>query len=69
MRKTALALAALFALAIGASALLDTAKAAGLGRCTYKCICSVPHRCCTVNGITSCKPDPTSPLQCPQVAC
>ena len=37
--------------------------------CTYKCICSVPSRCCTSNGVTTCKPAPESPLQCPQVAC
>ena len=69
MRKTALGLAVLFAIAVGGSALLDTPQAAGFGPCTPKCICSVPHRCCTVNGVTTCKPDPNSPLQCPQVAC
>lgn len=68
MRKTALGLVVLFALVIGASALLDSTQA-GFGPCTYKCICSVPHKCCTVNGVTNCKPDPSSPLQCPQVAC
>ena len=52
--------------ALGASALIDNAQAA-FGTCTYRCICSVPHRCCTVNGVTSCKPDPNGPLQCTQV--
>ena len=69
MRKTALGLTALFALAIGASALLDTTQAAGFGPCKYKCICSVQYRCCTSGGVTSCKPDPSGPLLCPQVAC
>lgn len=31
--------------------------------CTYRCICSVPHKCCG----TACKPDPNGPIQCPQV--
>lgn len=30
---------------------------------TWKCICSVPHKCCG----TVCKPDPNGPIQCPQV--
>ena len=68
MRKTALGLLAVFALATGASALLDRVDAAGgFGPCTYKCICSVPHKCCTSNGVTSCKPAPDGPIQCPQV--
>lgn len=35
--------------------------------CYYKCICSVPHKCCRVNGVETCKRVLNSPLQCPQV--
>jgi hypothetical protein len=65
MRKTILLLAAIFTLALVVGAVLPTANAA-FAPCTYRCICSVPHRCCTVNGVTTCKPDPSSPLQCTQ---
>jgi hypothetical protein len=65
MRKflTGVFLAATFAL--GASALLDGTKAA-FGTCTYRCICSTPNKCCTTNGVTTCKPDPSAPIQCTQ---
>ena len=52
-------------LALGASALLEGTQA-GFGTCTWRCICSTPNKCCTVNGVTTCKPDPNSPLQCTQ---
>ena len=51
--------------ALGATALLDVTQAA-FGTCTYRCICSTPHKCCTTNGVTSCKPAPDGPLQCTQ---
>ena len=53
-------------LAFGAASLFDRPEAA-IGACTYKCICSVPHKCCTTNGVTTCKPAPDGPLQCTQV--
>ena len=68
MRKRLTMIGVLAVLAFGAASLFDRAQA-GFSPCTYKCICSVPYRCCTVNGVTSCKPDPNGPLQCPQVAC
>ena len=67
MRKAAIAVIIL-AIAFGAAALFQSAEA-GFAPCTYKCICSVPYRCCTSHGVTSCKPAPDGPLQCPQVAC
>ena len=49
----------------GTATLFQNAEAA-FTACTYKCVCSVPYRCCTVNGVTSCKPAPDGPLQCTQ---
>jgi hypothetical protein len=68
MRKTALAVCVLSAMALGAGALFQPVQA-GFGSCTYRCICSVLYKCCTSGGVTSCKPAPDGPLQCPQVAC
>lgn len=65
MRKALMTAFALSALALGAASLIEPARA-GFGTCTYRCICSVPNRCCTVNGVTTCKPDPNGPLQCTQ---
>jgi hypothetical protein len=69
MRRAIVGLALVFAAAFAVGISSQRAEAKGLGPCTYRCICSVPNRCCTVNGVTTCKPDPASPLQCPQVAC
>jgi len=44
-------------------------RGADASNCYYRCICSVPHKCCKVNGVETCKPVQFSPLQCPQVAC
>jgi len=66
MRRALTTLGILAVLALGTAALFERAEAA-FTVCTYKCICSVPHRCCNVNGVTSCKPDPNGPLQCTQV--
>ena len=65
MRKKIALLVSVFALALGIGALLPQANAA-FSPCFYRCICSVPNKCCTVNGVTTCKPDPNSPLQCTQ---
>ena len=67
MRKALTVIGLLGVLAIGTAALFDRADAA-FSTCTYKCVCSVPYRCCTTNGVTSCKPAPDGPLQCTQGA-
>ena len=69
MRKVLSAIGVLAVLAFGTATLFDRVEAAPPSPCTYKCICSVPSRCCTSRGVTTCKPAPESPLQCPQVAC
>ena len=66
MRKLLTGVFLVGTLALGATAILDATQAA-FGTCTYRCICSVPHKCCTTNGVTSCKPAPDGPLQCTQV--
>jgi hypothetical protein len=65
MRKTFAVLLAVFAVTFiaGAMAMPD----ASAGPCFYRCICSVPHKCCTTNGVTTCKPVKDSPIQCTQV--
>jgi hypothetical protein len=67
MRKSLAVLCLVFAAAfvVGVAG-VGTADAAP---CFYRCICSVPHKCCTSGGVTNCKPVSNSPLQCPQVAC
>ena len=66
MRRVLTAFSILAVLALGTVVLFEPAEAA-FTVCTYKCICSVPHRCCTLNGVTTCTPDPNGPLQCTQV--
>jgi len=68
MRRALTVIGVLAVLAFGTASLFDRPEAA-FSACTYKCICSVPSRCCTSKGVTTCKPAPESPLQCPQVAC
>jgi hypothetical protein len=65
MRKMLVLLAAVFSLAVGVGSMLPQANAA-FTPCHYKCICSVPNKCCTVNGVETCKPDPDGPIQCTQ---
>lgn len=36
------------------------------GPCYYKCICSVPYKCCTTPYGTSCKKDTSGTFQCTQ---
>ena len=55
----------LVVLGFGTATLFQSAEAA-FTTCTYKCVCSVPYKCCTTNGVTSCKPAPDGPLQCTQ---
>jgi len=68
MRRGLIALFVVVAAVFGTASLFSPADAAGggFGSCTYRCICSVPNRCCTVNGVTTCTPDPNGPLQCTQ---
>jgi hypothetical protein len=57
--------ALVFAVAFLASYLGRSADAAPT-TCYYKCICSVPHKCCKTNGVESCKPVPDAPIACTQ---
>ena len=67
-RNVLLALVVVFGL--GALVGLRTSPAqAGLGTCYWRCICSVPYKCCTTPMGTTCKPDPNGPVQCPQYGC
>jgi hypothetical protein len=65
MRKALTVVGILGVIAFGTATLIDRTDAA-IGSCTYRCICSVPYKCCTTNGVTSCKPAPDGPLQCTQ---
>ena len=65
MKKRLIVLLALVFAAAFASSFIGTGADAALN-CYYKCICSVPHKCCRYNGVESCKPAPDGPLQCPQ---
>lgn len=60
MSKIVLLSLALVATLVAAASTPSPAEAA---LCSYRCICSVPHKCCG----TTCTPDPDGPLQCPQV--
>jgi hypothetical protein len=51
------------ALAATLAAAVSTPNSAEAALCTWRCICSVPHKCCG----TVCTPDPDGPLQCTQV--
>jgi len=66
MRKMLVLFAAVFTLALVIGALLPQAQA---GPCRTRCICGVPNKCCTVNGVETCTPDRNSHMICPQVAC
>jgi hypothetical protein len=61
MRKIVLLSLALVATLAAAASTPNPAEA--LCTITWRCICSVPHKCCG----TACKPDPNGPIQCPQV--
>ena len=65
MRKALTVFGVFGVLALGTAALFDHVDAA-FSTCTYKCVCSVPYKCCTTNGVTTCKPAPDGPLQCTQ---
>jgi hypothetical protein len=45
------------------AAAASSTKPAEAALCSYRCICSVPYKCCG----TTCTPAPDGPLQCPQV--
>jgi len=62
MRKIVLLSLALVA-TLAAAASAPKPAEAQLCTVTWRCICSVPHKCCG----TACKPDPNGPIQCPQV--
>lgn len=44
-------------------------KPAQAATCFYRCICSVPYKCCTTPTGTTCKVDHSAPIGCPQIAC
>lgn len=62
MIKKVLLVLAVFALTFAASTLTNKADA---GPCRYRCICGVSHKCCTNNGVETCKP--AAGISCPQV--
>ena len=64
-RKWTVLFAIVFAVAFLASYLGRNADAARV-TCYYKCVCSVPHKCCVNNGVETCKPVPDGPIQCTQ---
>jgi hypothetical protein len=68
MRKLTIGIALAVAFSAGAVIGMNTTTAQA-GPCFYKCICSVPHKCCSGPNGTSCKPDPSAPIGCPQIAC
>jgi hypothetical protein len=63
MRKLFAAAGIVFVTTFAIGATLPKADAIS---CRYRCICSVPHKCCTTNGVETCKPVSNSPIQCPQ---
>jgi hypothetical protein len=66
MRKMLALLVAVFGLALAFGAMLPQAEA---GPCKLRCICGVPNKCCTVNGVETCTPDPHSHIICPLSPC
>lgn len=66
MRRAFLILAMLLAVA-GAIATTPRPAEAGPNNCFDRCECGTGYRCCTYNGVTSCKPSGT--ILCPQIAC
>ena len=66
MRKAVAIMLLVFVMAFLAGASIPST--ADAGPCYYKCICSVPHKCCiNAYGVEVCKPVPNGPIQCPQV--
>lgn len=68
MRKRTALLLLPVVFAVGAVVGLKAPNAQA-GPCFYKCICSVPYKCCTTPYGTSCKKDTSGTFNCPQVAC
>lgn len=62
-RTAFLVLAVVFS--IGSVAGMKT-QSAQAGPCFYRCICSVPYKCCTTPNGTSCKKDTSGTFQCTQ---
>jgi hypothetical protein len=63
MRKIVLLSLALVATLAAAASSPRLAEAVSCTNPTYRCICSVPYKCCG----TTCMPDPDGPFQCTQV--
>ena len=66
MRKTTVLLVLVTVFGLGAVVGMKT-PGAQAGPCFYKCICSVPYKCCNTPTGTSCKKDTSGTFQCPQV--
>lgn len=68
MRRAFLILAMLLAVA-GAVATTPRPAEAGPGssNCFDRCECGTGYRCCTFDGVTTCKP--SGAILCPQIAC
>lgn len=66
--KKMMLLAVAVVFGIGAFVGFQTSSAQA-GPCYWRCICSVPYKCCTTPTGTKCKPDPHGPIQCPQYDC
>lgn len=62
-KKTVLLFVLVFAVTFLAGYLGRNADAS---TCYYRCICSVPNKCCVNNGVETCKPVSGGPIQCPQ---
>ena len=62
MIRKAILLVGVFALCFAASASLSKVEAT---TCTYRCICSRAYKCCTTDGVETCKP--SNLIRCPQV--
>ncbi|HKQ60965.1 MAG TPA: hypothetical protein VJS92_06720 [Candidatus Polarisedimenticolaceae bacterium] len=66
MRKLLVLLLAVFVVAVVVGAAITSTEA---GPCSYRCICGTPYKCCTTNGVTTCKVATGAPILCPQIAC
>jgi hypothetical protein len=62
MRKMIGGLAIAFVAAFAIGMAMPKVEAAP---CHNKCVCGVPMKCCTINGVETCKP--TTGFFCPQV--
>ncbi|HEX7180536.1 MAG TPA: hypothetical protein VF756_01745 [Thermoanaerobaculia bacterium] len=67
MRRTFLMIAMLLAVAGAIATTPRPAEAGPGGNCFDRCECGTGYRCCTFDGVTTCKP--SGEVLCPQIAC